>query len=502
MNKHLCFIVGMLMIAPLLTTTGAHPQASTPGSANSGAAPLTFFQVDFLYSESTVLNSNWGCLVVDINLFLEQVSREEGFLNIMTDKGWVVQNHFINKVAGHTKLAIEFALGNPVGTDVTSLSLYREFSAHPLVSFDDGPRDVFPVDDMIINAEGAGESWTTQMETPMSLLTFEANMPTFNYTKPLQPGENVQCAAGQCWPMAVANSLQYLENNYMNIIIPHDHIPGLKGDTSLVGQLDTYSDRNVVNRTEGGGRNNLQMIQGKFEYLDSIGMGSKIVHRHQGHHGGITPGDITHAGITSYDESVNGNVTFNWLYAQLKNCSDVEIGYFRDGGGGHAIRVIGCGKTMGQPWIRYIHDSMQTNSDPTDMYGLTEVQVYVTDLDGDGIMNVGSESREIGFALAETGKAIGTGTWTGGIGLAVDVINFGPLVIDDLPWSIAIQAPLMFFGEFSEGNIDLPPHETVQVKTMVPFGLGFADLRITAGELQVTRRGFVFGPFVIPLKET
>jgi len=243
------------------------------------------------------------------------------------------------------------------------------------------------------------------------------------------------------------------------------------------------------------------MLIGKFEYLNAIGMGSRIVHRHQGYHGGISPGDITHAGITSIDESVNGNVTFNWLYEQLKSCADVEIGYFRDGGGGHAIRVIGCGKTLGQPWIRYIHDHQQTSSDPNDVLGLEEKQVYVTDLDGDGIMNIGSNSSEIGFALAETAKAIEITTINGGLGLAVEIKNFGPQQKTDLPWSIALLAPLVFFG-FTEGKIDLPAYGTVQIKSKIPFGFGFAQLKTTVGDMQETYRGFLLGPFVIPLKGT
>lgn len=43
-----------------------------------------------------------------------------------------------------------------------------------------------------------------------------------------------------------------------------------------------------------------------------------------------------------------------------------------------------------------------TNIDPTDSLGLEEVQIYVDDTDGDGMMNWGSSSNEITFALAES----------------------------------------------------------------------------------------------------
>lgn len=497
-----CLLVCIPLISPSLGTIeekNSHPM-------NTGMVGLQIHQVNFRFDKVTVLNSNWGTLEININEFLEQANMDEGYLNFRTNTGWVLQNQFVNKVIGHKKLYIDFNLGNEIGTDVRSLSLFKTFTKHPVESFEDGPRENFPVDDVDNSAEGCEDDWTTQIGTPMQYIDFDIDKQTFNFTKPLSEGENIQCACNQCYPMAVANSLQYLEDNYFNVVIPHDHVIGLKGDNSLVGQLDFYTDRNVTNRSEGEGVSNTRMLKGKFEYLNSIGLTNVLVHRHQGD--GKDPNDpdpplvdFTYAGITSIDESVNGNVTFDWLYTQLKNCSDVEIGYFRDGGGGHAIRVVGGGKTAGQPWIRYIHDSAQTCLDPNDLYGLQETQVFVTDLDGDGMMNVGSLTSEIGFALAETAKAIEIIKITGGLGVAVDIKNFGPLPKNDLPWSIVLQAPLMFLGGSTEGKINLPPYETISIKSTMPIGFGFAQMKINVGDAQVNYRGFIFGPLVIPFKD-
>ncbi len=72
---------------------------------------------------------------------------------------------------------------------------------------------------------------------------------------------------------------------------------------------------------------------------------------------------------------------------------------------GHAVRVFGCGKTLGKPYLRYKHDSIQTGPwDPDDTQGLEEVQVYVDDTDGDGMMNWGGSNQEIWWALAESAE--------------------------------------------------------------------------------------------------
>jgi hypothetical protein len=142
------------------------------------------------------------------------------------------------------------------------------------------------------------------------------------------------------------------------------------------------------------------MMKGKFQYLADNGLADKLNHKHQGYGYGetIAPGDFTHAGITSKDESANGKVTFDWLEEQLRACEDVEV--VKDG---HAVRVFGCGKTLGKPYLRYKHDSIQTGPyDPNDTQGLEEVQVYVEDTDGDGMMNWGGSSQEIWWALAES----------------------------------------------------------------------------------------------------
>jgi hypothetical protein len=495
MKKTVTIMMCMLLITTTLSIVrGTVPDTMIQNTFSENG--LKIKQIDYLFKEAKIPNSDNGRLDVIINEFLEYVGMNEGYLNMFTDKGWVVQNLFINKVPGLHRLTYDFNLGNTIGEDVTSLSVHREFTEHALDMFEDGPREDVIVGDITFDPEGYLNQWASQSPTPMPYLDFDISGIVFNYTKPLLPGENVECAVAQCWTMAVANSLQYLENHYANIIIPHDHVMGLKGDESLVGQLDTYCDRYVVNRSEGGGLFNDKVMSGKFEYLNDIGMGDRITHKHQGHHGGIGPGDFTHDGITSVDESVNGNVTFGWIYNQLKNCSDIEISYARDSGGGHAVRVIGCGRTLGQPWIRYIHDSKQRD----DADGLTSQQVYVTDTDGDGKMNCGSDTREIVFALAETGKSIGVLAVNGLVGVSITIENFGPLP-QPVSWAIGFQAPIILFNKRTEGTLDIPPHKNMKIKSKVPLGLGPITIIVTVNGMETAYTGFLAGFIIFNFKK-
>jgi hypothetical protein len=65
------------------------------------------------------------------------------------------------------------------------------------------------------------------------------------------------------------------------------------------------------------------------------------------------------------------------------------------------VRVTGM-KTddAGNRWMRYTHDRLQTGSDPTDTLGLETVWVQLSDLDGDGLLNLGAVSRELRVVCA------------------------------------------------------------------------------------------------------
>ncbi|RLF51597.1 MAG: hypothetical protein DRN19_02510, partial [Thermoplasmata archaeon] len=404
-----------------------HP-AVTPG--------LRFSQIDFSIAEEEIIDSSWGRIEVDIDEFTEYMGLEEGYLNGYGDVGWVIQNLLIQPLEGMDSVVTYFNLGVPDGTNVDEISLYIEFTEEPVVEFHDGPRVVYPVDTQLYNAMGVGPTPTEPFVMyPPTTISFVADGETWHFKKEQGPNENVQCARNQCFPMSIANSLQYLKNKY-GLPVPHQHKPGLKGDNTLVGQLDAACNRPVVNRCNGDGVWFDDMLEGKFKYLKNNGLANKLTHKHQGYGygwvdanndgifqkgelrynqgvGSLPDGDFKRHGITSKDESIGGKVTFDWLCEQIKKCEDVEIVYTyedRNGNieGGHAVRVFGCGKILGKPFILYKHDAIQTycvgGVPKGDNEGLEEVFVYVEDLDGDGMMNLGSKSIEICFALSESPK--------------------------------------------------------------------------------------------------
>ncbi len=509
-------ILGIIIIMLLISSFSAsalYGDSENQIINNSLASGITISQVDYMFFEGSELNSDMGRLEINIDEFLSHYDIDEGYLNIYSDTGWVVQNLFVNTVDGMNTLSNYFNLGKKNdGKDLKTIELHLSFTKNAIINFKDGKRVSFMVGDMIFNAEGAGEGWTTEGDGPIAEVTFNPDANTFFFIKPLRDGENVQCARMQCFPMSVANSLQYLENSHVLFNIIHDHLPGQDGDNTIVGQLDYYSGRQVDSRISGGGVNNKNMLKGKFEYLNSLGLAGRIIHKHQGNGTGDDPplGNFNYAGITSIDESVNGNVTFDWIYEQLKKCADVEIGVYRQTGGGHAVRVIGCGKTFGRPWIRYIHDAIQAyefypnGTCKGDFEGLEFVDKYVEDLDGDGTLNLGSENNEIGFALSEYIPDVTIVSVNGGFGITVEVENLGPELKPELEYEIIVETPLMFLGGEYIGTIDIPTGETSIIKTGFFFGFGLATITVSIWdeEEKISKEVdcFILGPFATGIK--
>lgn len=376
---------------------------------DEGPLDITFSQVDFLFLEAVVPDSTWGRIAASPSTLLDLLGCDTGYLNIWTDAGWVVQNLALRTACGSATIVTYFDLGLSQPKDVKKLSAYVDLTPDPVSYFWDGPRSYYPVGRSLWNAEGAGQRFVSAVGSPPP-----PGLTDFPYDGPNsvsgQPNENVQTAANQCFPMSIANSLQYLEEQY-GVNIPNNHVPGINGDNSLVGQLDAASGRYAPSRDVGYGVWFTPMLEGKFAYLAANGLANAFTHRHQGRGYGIPPnealpdGDFQSSGITSVDEGPV--VTWEWICEQIENGEDVELVFsYEDPSGnitgGHAVRVFECGKTLGVPWVGYLHDSIQSNGDPTDSLGLEAVQVFTDDVDGDGTLNLGAPEREIRFAMSES----------------------------------------------------------------------------------------------------
>lgn len=396
--------VRIVVAAILLSLCSAHTFQELPASPQVETATIDlgqgveFYQVDFEFTEATFKDSNWGRITADPVLLAEYTGITEGFLNVFTDYGWVVQNLSLSATDGLGPITTYFNLGLPVlSRDVATLSAYVSYSTEQYFELQRGFQTEYPVGTAIWNAEGVDEA-TREISAapplppeapplPPEVLSRE---PSIKYTLPNPV--NVQAADEQCYPMAIANSLQYLEETF-GLNVPHDHVPGLKGDNTLVGQLDTEADRWVKNRGEGGGVSTRKMLEGKFSYLNNNGLKDMLIHRHQGRILGVPVGDFTRHGITSIDDGQV--VTWGWICTQIRKGADVELGYnFK----GHVQRVFGYEITGGTTYIYYLHDANQ--SDDND--GLESVRMEVRDMDGDGFLNLGSKDWEIGIVLSES----------------------------------------------------------------------------------------------------
>jgi hypothetical protein len=133
------------------------------------------------------------------------------------------------------------------------------------------------------------------------------------------------------------------------------------------------------------------MIDGTFEYLQDHGLDGLLTWRHQDRgYGSVIPaGNFTAFGSTSVDDGAT--VSWNWIDDRITDGCAVGLVFIA-----HAVRVTGAGMTLGRPWIRYSHDAQQAN----DSAGLENVVTFLSDPDGNGLLNMDGSGREIRFVWA------------------------------------------------------------------------------------------------------
>ena len=182
---------------------------------------------------------------------------------------------------GEPPYSVCFDLGLAQQTKLVNVTLYVKHSNRGLGGFDEhrGQDAVHLVERRAFDAE----QFTPVADPgtlPAALLVTDRVAPPRDLTTITQMVTNVQCAYNQCMSMAVANALQYLDDMGQTTLA-HDHVPGLFGDDTLVGQLDEYSARSVTSRDVGGGLSVTSMVEGAFEYLSIEGLSADLQFRHQ-----------------------------------------------------------------------------------------------------------------------------------------------------------------------------------------------------------------------------
>lgn len=373
-STNLLRYLGTPTILLAATFVAVAPALAAPITPTSGAVLLE--QLDFRGGD----NSGVGEITVFRDQTILDTGLSSGFLNVANTAGdWLVRNLPLIGTWDSASSTSRVDLGIPDGLlELTSMNLSVDFSAAPLTSFTPPPLTFFDfgVSQTDFAAGGVDGTLTGYLPAPdLGAVNFLAGALTFDSEQ--KGHRNVQAALNQCAPAAVANSLDWLRRT-QSLRLKYRNRPGLKGDNTLVGQLDTAMDRQgVTSRTTGSG---VWPLDGKLKFISENKLEDKleVKHRGTGRSGG-TPSvaltgteDLTRHGVTS--EGKGATVTWEWILSELEAGEDVEIDlHYRRGGGRHYVNVIGAGMILGVPYIRHISDHIQTDKDPRDRKGTNKV---------------------------------------------------------------------------------------------------------------------------------
>jgi hypothetical protein len=386
----MCRIPVLLPVLILAGLVAGWPAPS--GGAPAWIADITFHQVDFVFLDSAShMNSAVGQIDVELGPIQSLYGPLDWYINVVTSRGWVVQNLPVPVGFPYPRISTNFDLGtNPAGNeDVTSLEAIVDISPAPLVAAPEGPPQSLPVTPVTFG--GKGEELTTILgpfkTDSAGSLRFNLGADTYAIIQPGHP--NVQAANNQCLPAALANSFEYLKGQ-RHVSIPHDNVPGLRGvpPNSRVGQFDIETSRAAGSRFSGDPVGTENGLKGKVRYIARNGLEDLLVIKHQGWYGG---GDLQQiaGGHTANSKGAGATVTAKWLLKELESGEDVEMGFLYKSGGGHRVELIGGGRILGKPFVYHKSDYMQTNIDPGDSQGTDRVDFnYLEDTDHDGLLNL------------------------------------------------------------------------------------------------------------------
>jgi hypothetical protein len=336
-----------LFLINLFPISIAHGYTLSP---DSGA--ILFEQISFRGAAYSTV----GEITIDLQA-ARNTGYSTGFINVTNENHeWIVQNLPVmdNAIYDHPTITTRINIGGTANTQLSTLNAYVDYSDMPLTSAPAGAAVGFNVGQSDFYAGGVGDSLLNHATLGPNLadLTFLENYPTFYVYQKGHP--NVQAADNQCAPAAVANSLQWLENE-KKINVPQDNVPGLrddvnKGDKSLVGALEKEMDRPVTSRQKGEG---VWPYEGKIKYLEKNGLSDKLVVKRK-------TGD---------------QINWEWIHQEIEHGEDVELDLWYQGpnDGRHYVEVTGVGAILGMPFITHVSDHVQSDKDANDNKGTNKV---------------------------------------------------------------------------------------------------------------------------------
>ncbi|MBK9128755.1 MAG: hypothetical protein IPM13_13290 [Phycisphaerales bacterium] len=326
---------------------------------------VSFARIDLTFLEAPHPNSHYGLFRMSFFDIFQATGLESGYLNVYTENGWVVRNAPFDRHWPVPGMGVIFDLGP--GPSLPAIPAYITAAPEPSVCWSGPPFMTFPLEPNIQwNAEGSDVARTVVSFLPvdLSLITFMPLGRTTVHVQPVKP--SVEQEFEQCMPAAVANSLQFLEDEY-GVNVPHEHRPGLRDD-SLVGELDKKMQRPEGEPVASA----VNMLNGKLDYIDENNLADDIDVKHKQAPGiNWLNGDRTRGDATSHEHTDPNVSFFDWLMHEVASGEDVEIRLGWDDGSGHMVRVFGAGYILGKPFVTYVHDAAQGWGDPNEPEGTT-----------------------------------------------------------------------------------------------------------------------------------
>lgn len=321
---------------------------------------IALFQLDFPEDDEPLMDSAVGLLEANLIQLRVGTNLNSGYINMVRGSDWVVRNLPVMTDSDYpySHLSVKFDLGVSEGTDVSTLDAILVYSDTLALSAPSGTPVSITVESASSSQGGLSDSefpaeGNNSPTTPPSIANIAFSDPTNNRQIFQLDHPNIEAAKNQCFPASVANSLSFLEKT-TDLKLPHSNVAGLKGDQSLVGQLDTLMDREVTSRRAGAGTLVNKGIQGKLQYLADNNLHERITTRHWGFFGD-QDFSASNGDKTASSKGQGKSLVFDKLVDALDGGEDCELGYYfrtRNGGwGGHAVDLVAAGYIAGQPFM-------------------------------------------------------------------------------------------------------------------------------------------------------
>ncbi|MBZ0233368.1 MAG: hypothetical protein K8M05_13650 [Deltaproteobacteria bacterium] len=463
MKRNLVLVMSLLVPACLSGEEEPGPAAirgaPTPTAWPLGGREVSFAQVTFV-RDGAALRSAWGEIAIDPKAVERRTGLATGYVSARTADRWLVLNLPVDANPA-AKYPPRVAARRPppptfippvrtsfdLGTDrpKTTLDVQVVVTATPLVAahlatFASQPVTPFPVSPV-------EEDWETGILPPDApppsdfapppplppWVPTELDAEHWEWTQPFE--HNVDAAKNQCSNAALANGLAYLDA-YFALPVPHHLFKGVfeYNTLSLPGMLDLYAQRkNVTGLCAGSGNNACAdddsggVMDAIYGYVGAQSALDDIAIHHQGGEGGNLDEQYPGACPALPDDGpvsdlAGDEVTFDWLCDRIANGDAVHLTrYTYDYESwpaypgaplvavtAHAVRAYACGKDLGIPYVRVLHDKQQDrfegDDDPvcTARNGGSSWEVWwLADIDDDGKLNINySEFFQLENAIA------------------------------------------------------------------------------------------------------